>query len=492
MGDFKRNSTGTPYVSDPVARTAAGKPRMVLYSRPSGFTKQIENTYNLQKWSERKIVTGLAHAAADPLASDVVSKLLQAIREPHDAEHADTCADTVIAKAKEFARSSLAADRGTWVHRLTELVDAGLPVDGHAAEGHALGIDDACQARLAAEWTGLLDGHGLEVLATELPVVNDEFRTAGTLDRVVRLRSQLTFATADGELVELPAGTVMVLDLKTGNLTSLHWWNNYASQVFLYASSVGYDCDANVRQPLPWPVDQRWGLLAHVDARAAIDGDDGISRLLLVDLEAGRHACELAAQAKAWSQRQGVFGSLHAVAAPADFPPAVAQPGAGTEPACRPGAHLTPQQQKAVVPAVDDGPDTRSAKDWVDLQSRYEDLAASGKDFLKHLMRESTQSGVSWHRKERTSDRRWHLYDAAISLAEHRYDVDWSCETLRALVAHVVEADWPLYPSLKTGHIFGSLTADEARRLAAAVRDLEAGAFVADLTRDVLELRRAA
>ncbi len=489
MADFKRNTTGTPYVADPDRRNKDGRPRMVLYSRPSGFTKQIENTYNLQKWSERKIVAGIAHASADPLASHEVSRLLQAIREPLDAEHADTCADTVIAKAKEFARSSLAADRGTWVHKLTELVDAGQPVDDHAAEGRALGIDDACQARLVAEWAGLLDSHGLEVLATELAVVNDEFRTAGTLDRMVRLRTALTFATADGEVVELPAGTVMVLDLKTGALTSLHWWNNYSAQIYLYASSVGYDCDNDVRKPLPWPVDQRWGLVAHLDARTAIEGGDDIARLLLVDLDAGRHACTLAAAAKDWSQRKGVFASFVSAAA---APPAAVQPGAGTEPACRPGAHLTPQQQRSVVPAVDDGPDTRSAKDWIDLQSRYEDLPATGKDFLKHLMRESTQCGVSWHRKERTSDRRWHLYDAAISLAEHRYDVDWSCETLRALVAHVVDADWPLYPSLKTGHIFGSLDADEAARLATAVRDLEAGAFVADLTRDVLELRRAA
>jgi hypothetical protein len=287
----------------------------------------------------------------------------------------------------------------------------------------------------------------------------------------------------------LPAGTVMVLDLKTGALTSLHWWNNYAAQIYLYASSVGYDCATDTRQPLPWPVEQRWGLVAHLDARAAIDGLGDISRLLLVDLDAGRHACTLAAAAKEWSQHKGVFGSFVLAAA---APPAAVQPGAGTEPACRPGAHLTPQQQQSVVPPVDDGDDTYSAKDWIDLQSRYESLPDTGKDFLKHLMRESTQCKVSWHRKERCTDRRWHLYDAAISLAEQRYDVDWSCETLRALVAHVVDADWPLYPSLKTGHIFGSLTLDEARRLAAAVRDLEAGAFVADLTRDVLELRRAA
>jgi hypothetical protein len=107
-------------------------------------------------------------------------------------------------------------------------------------------------------------------------------------------------------------------------------------------------------------------------------------------------------------------------------------------------------------------------------------------------MRESMAAGVSWHKKERTSDRRWTLYHAALTLAEQRLELDCSMEAMRALIAHVVDADWPLFPVITVGHAFGSLTAAEASRLVDAIVDFDDGKFHADLTRDIVELRRVA
>jgi hypothetical protein len=493
---FKRDANGTPLVAHPTRRTKDGTPAQVRYSRPSSFTKQIENTYNLQKWSERNVVTGIAHALHHPLESQRVEAMLEAIRYPGDNPAAgDIAADTVIVTAKQFANASLAADRGTWVHALTELVDdENADIDqAFLLQGARLGIDADTVDRLVAAWEQSRARYGLDILAVELPVVNDEFATAGTCDRVVRLRSTLRFLTADSEIVELPAGTVCVLDLKTGEMKSLAWWNAYAAQIYLYADSCGYDTATDSRLAHPWPVNTRWGLLAHLDVKAAIAGADDIANLYLVDLHTGRTACEIAAAAKAWSTQAGVFHQLYEIAEPVDAPPTTGQPPAGDDtPSSRPGGHLTPAQQVAVVPTPDDRADTRTAKDWVDLEHRYVQLNATGKELMKMLMRESMQAGVSWHKKELTSDRRWHLYDAAIALAEQRLDLDCATEALRALIAYAIDADWPLYPSLTCGHIFGALNAREAAAVAAAVRALDNGEFVADISRDVLELKRAA
>lgn len=491
---FRRDDKGTPLVTHPTRLTKDGKPAIVRYSRPSGFTKQIENTYNLQKWSERNVAVGIAKALHHPFESTRVEELLGLLDHPDvdQLDSIDTWADNLVATAKQFANASLAAERGTWVHALTELVDdENASITGQfAAQGIALGIDYETQERLIVAWEQARATFGLEILAIELPVVNDEFRTAGTCDRVVRLTRTLRFRTGDGELVELPVGTVAVLDLKTGEMKSLTWWNAYAAQIYLYADSVRYDVATDRRIAHDWPINTRWGLLAHLDVKAAIAGSTDIAQLLLVDLDSGRNACILAAAAKEWSTANGVFHTLHEIA-DTDIPQSDGTPAGGV-PSGRPGGHLTRAQQHAVVPVPYDDNDTRSAKDWVDLEHRYTRLDANGQTFMKQLMRESMQAGVSWHKKERTSDRRWHLYDAAIALAEQRLDLDCAYEALRALVAYAVDADWPLYPSLTAGHIFGALTDREAQAVAVAVRDLDAGAFVADISRDVLELKRAA
>lgn len=493
MADFRRNEYGTPMVADLVLRKKDGSPKTALYSRPSGFTKQIESTYNLQKWSERGIATGIALALQHPLSRDQVVRIIKQIAKA--TEQNDALADSLISTAKEHAKSSLAADRGTWVHALTEMIDGGLPItDAHVAEGVALGIDVETQQRIADAWRTLLADHGLEVLCAEQPVVNDEFRTAGRPDRIVRLHQRLTFII-DEQSIELPETTVAVLDLKTGEAKQMQWWNNYSAQVYLYASSVPYDTERDERQAWGFDISRRWGLLAHVDVKAALAGADQFARLLLVDLDRGREACLITQQAKTWSQRDDVFGALHSVAVPVAASPSVIveQPPVGPDQAAgRPGGHLTPQQQVAAVPTLTDD-DTTDTLDWSGLQARYAALPDDGVALLKRLMDESMQAGVSWHRKARTSDRRWHLYDAALLLAEQQYDDQGlSLDILRALIAQVVDADWPLYPSITAGRIFGSLTQVEAQHLAQSIRELADGGFVATLDRDVLELRRAA
>jgi len=104
--------------------------------------------------------------------------------------------------------------------------------------------------QIARGWLDLLTDNGLEVVASELPVVNDEVRLAGTLDRIVRLNRDLAF---NGVVV--PAGSLVVLDVKTSKLHAdddelPSFWSSYPIQIATYAAAVPYDTERDVR--LTW------------------------------------------------------------------------------------------------------------------------------------------------------------------------------------------------------------------------------------------------
>lgn len=316
-GDFRRSTTGTPYVSDPSGATVRsgprkGEPKLLAYGRPSSFGKQIESTYNLQKWSERQVVLGLQLDPTLLAGPDLVE------RDRDTAEwRAD--ADAVVAAARDAARASLAAERGTHAHDLAELDDEGHDWITRAEHGENLGIPHDAQQSLVDAWRTMLARESLEVLASEAAVVHDGYRMAGRLDRIARLAKPLRFALLSGEVVEIAAGTVLVLDIKSGkrrldNRGTVMYWQSYAIQIATYAGAVPYDVDTDARGAWGWPVDQRWGLIAHLDVLGAIEGRPSCE-LLAVDLEAGRHAAELCLAAKAWEKRADVF-SVAQITAP--------------------------------------------------------------------------------------------------------------------------------------------------------------------------------
>ncbi len=100
-GEFRRRPGGAPVVSNP---TGNGKAQ--VYRRPSGFAVEA-NTYNLMKWKERQLVTGLLTLLGDETI-------------PVDDRDA---LDRLINDAYDASDTSLAADRGTHVHTLTEQAD---------------------------------------------------------------------------------------------------------------------------------------------------------------------------------------------------------------------------------------------------------------------------------------------------------------------------------------------------------------------------------
>jgi hypothetical protein len=162
---------------------------------------------------------------------------------------------------------------------------------------------------LLDSWGRLLELHDLHELAIEFSVVDDRWRLAGTLDRIVRLGRDLIF----GNII-VPAGTVVVLDIKTGRLTVEQghpvYWNAHSVQIASYAHSVPYliDEDGNeTREEWPWPIDQRHALIAHIDVANAVDEGVATAQLIHVDLVEGLRAGNLARSARDWQASRSIF-----------------------------------------------------------------------------------------------------------------------------------------------------------------------------------------
>lgn len=300
------------------------RPHRVTYGRPSSLGKQIENMTNIQKWSERAVALGLwlelrsmvnmhgEFAAFDGrVANGILMELAAFDPQDLDDKEAKTLLDSIAVRAKNTAQAGLAADRGTHHHELTEDHDNEVDWINRAERGEDLGVSQPVQAALVAAWSKMLEQFDIEILAVEATCVDDLWRQAGTLDRICRLRKPLRFITTTGEYVELPAGWVGILDLKTGKLRLdrsgfVSYWHGYAVQLASYAHSVRYNPDTDERTDWEWSIDQQYAVIAHLDILAALEGE-AVCRLVLVDLEAGRHAGALCVAAREWEARTNVF-----------------------------------------------------------------------------------------------------------------------------------------------------------------------------------------
>ena len=125
---------------------------------------------------------------------------------------------------------------------------------------------------------------------TEVHLINDEFRAAGTADRI--FRTTLPLITPDNMRIE--PGDLILGDLKTGKLDFS--MPNYCVQTYLYASSKLYDVINERRLPTP-PIRQDWTLLIHLPVGAAR------CEVLWCSMEIGRFGAEMARNIKEWRRK---------------------------------------------------------------------------------------------------------------------------------------------------------------------------------------------
>jgi hypothetical protein len=497
-GGFMRSADDKPYVTDPTGALVKGgerkgQPKRLAYGSPSSRGKQIENTFNLQKWGERRVVMGIGVDLALIADCHAVAQL-----DPESSEFKEA-ADRIVIRAKDAAQASLAAERGTHGHALTEDHDEERDWIARAEAGEILGLDVEVQRSLVQAWRECIERNGLEILAVEAACVDDAWRLAGTLDRIARTTRPLRFALITGEVRTIPADTVLVLDVKSGKRKtdrdgSIIYWHAYSVQIASYAQSVPYDTEAETRGEWPWPISQEHALIAHLDVLGAIDGNPSCE-LVYVDLVAGReHGGATVVAAKEWEARKDVFSvaqlddeiaapgveapvgaegdgnrpeaeqpavevaaSTATIASPDAYAPGDAGTSTGESPA---SPVLTPADQHRALDergAPDEGgPADPSAV--MALETAYHALDAEANAVIRQLVTEAQQGRVPFHLRGNHTVRRFEIVRGLVAIAPH---VETERETLRCVLAAVV-GDVAHFANVTPGHVLGTLSADEA------------------------------
>lgn len=254
MTEIARDHWGRPLIP------AADGSKPVAYTRVSTLAGTLDDTSNLTAWKERMVAVGLAQS---PHLLDRVTSLVNLHEAPVDAAKRDL--NGIIGDAKSAAGDGKAADTGTALHELTDVLDSGRELKI---------VPDRWRAHLD---TYLAATSHLTMLERELFIVNDGLRCAGTMDRLIRL----------------PDGRVVVGDLKTGKSDPLYPLK-VAIQVAAYANGERLDPATGQRSPIHPDLDLNVGLLIHLPSKSS----PPTCRLYDLDLVVGASAAALAAQVR--------------------------------------------------------------------------------------------------------------------------------------------------------------------------------------------------
>jgi hypothetical protein len=457
-GGFIRNAWDTPYVTDPSGELVKsgerkGEIKRIAYGQPSGAGRLIENESALTKWKQRLSFLGIG--MSDELREQCKDLSLL----DSESDEFKTAADLIAVEADKLTRSWLAADRGSHGHLLCELQDKTVaPTDEEYAAGEALGLKRHTQTNVIVAWGQMLADNGLKILAIEASCVDDQWRLAGTLDRIVRCTRPLRFIKADGEIVDIPVGTVLVLDIKFGQTRRAH-----LVQVASYAQSVPYDTETETRGAWPWPISQDHALIAHGDF-----GDDLLPpsfELVWVDLVAGReHGGQTVARAKEWSTRADLWSVAQVEVEGNEMGVPVLSTIAGegvgdTAPSPAPNPDVARDRNLLAIDP-DQGADLSHAEYellWAKIRHEYDALPAAERAWVNEISSEATRRNLSFHTRRVQTERSYHIAKALITLATAGADD----AIARELLAQVI-GDVAFSPHVTVGWLVGSLDVTQA------------------------------
>lgn len=213
--------------------------------------KVPEDTFNLERYAQRKLAVGLA-----------VSPHLV---ESAAAHHTDKGKLNAIVKEALIAGGSqLKSEAGTTAHRITERIDQGDEL-----------IMTATAAKVRERWLGLLELAGIEIDASmvERCIVYPALRICGKLDRFGRVIAGGALAEQKPDLV----GKLVTVDLKTGD-GAVKYPHSTACQLALYSHAplvaipwAGIEGETSEFEPLPADLDPDCGVVVSMtDDESAI------------------------------------------------------------------------------------------------------------------------------------------------------------------------------------------------------------------------------
>lgn len=235
----------------PKIRRADDPTKFDYLARASGFGKPIDDPFLLLRREKRLIVSGIG------LRSELVTRC-EAVAGLDDPE-AKLEQDRIAAEAQTFAGSKAKAMTGSALHKLYE----------RQSRGDDLSFVGAKTWESLQAWARLVSG--FKILRREQFVVLDSHGVAGSYDALVMLLGPMT--TPDGTV--LPAGTILVVDWKTGATIDLGQ-GAYGTQLPTYVLGVPYEhvddeaakAGDNGRRPYPpgMAPNTDWAIIPHIPA----------------------------------------------------------------------------------------------------------------------------------------------------------------------------------------------------------------------------------
>lgn len=264
-------TAGTPFGEPELPRDRWGRPLVVppgggkaaAYTRCTTYVGALEDTYNLSRWQQRMVATGLAQRP----------DLVLAAAAHHDDRDE---LDKICQSAMDAAAAGAAAGIGTALHRLTERLD----------RGQELGVvPEAYRADIEAYRVATAEVTPVHI---ERFCVQDDLKVGGTPDLVVRFGNELFIA-----------------DKKTGSID--YGAGKIAMQLAMYSRSVFYNHLSGTRESMG-AVNQERGVIIHLPA------GQGRCELKWVDIAAGWEAVQLATQVRAWRGRKSLIYPLDVAA----------------------------------------------------------------------------------------------------------------------------------------------------------------------------------
>lgn len=247
----------------------------IPYTRMSTLAGYLCDDFGLGTWQRRLLAIGMseredlcAMVSSLPALNDAQCNkkaLTKAQREQDVATKAKL--DEYVDLALETAGRNYKANMGTAIHGLIEL-------------GHA----DHAPAKIQPDVTSALDAiqqAGMQVLASETFVANDELQAAGSFDHIIE--------------VPQPGWGAVIADVKTGDIDGKAL--SFAVQLSGYANADVYDWHDDSRAPLESLTDglrinRKVGLLIHVPLGA------GKTTFHRINLMTGYHAAQLATRVR--------------------------------------------------------------------------------------------------------------------------------------------------------------------------------------------------
>jgi hypothetical protein len=266
--DFRR-ANGAPMWTDEDGKNQRG-------SRPSGWGKTLDDENALVSW---KINTAAKGVALDPaLQAEWIA--VSDDDKPQKRKLQE--------KAIQAGRGNQASDTGTALHAMSERWED--PEDDFNPGKFRPSLE---------AYSGEMERVGVVSELFEYTVVNEEYRAAGTVDRLYRLTRPL-FAP-DGAY--LPEGTFVVGDLKTGKSLDFSL-PGYHVQMAIYAQGRMYNVESDKFMPTP-DINQKWGIIVHMPSNAET------CEFIWCDLEVGNYGAYLVNEIKDWRKkwRNGTYSS---------------------------------------------------------------------------------------------------------------------------------------------------------------------------------------